>query len=116
MEGGLLSRLRGIVKNDAEGVASTRSDAAHAMAHVQAVITPSAGSGPVACGKNDDLPLFGRDRLPTRLRQWPLLNEEKLAAGVIDIASTQKTGELQRKGDLPIEVLVQAIVATRLVA
>jgi hypothetical protein len=45
-----------------------------------------------------------------------LLDEEKLAAGVIDLASTQKTGELERKSDLTVEVLMQAIVAPCLIA
>src|SRR5262245_45448661 len=86
------------------------------MTHLQAVITPGPDSRPLAGGKDDDPALLGRDRLSTRLRPWPLLDKEELAAGIIDLTPTQETGQLQGKGDLPVEVLMQAIIAPCLIA
>jgi hypothetical protein len=86
------------------------------VTHLQTVITSSANSGPLARSEDDDLALLRRDRLSTGLRPWPLLDEEKLAAGVIDVAPAQEAGELEGKGDRSIEVLVQAVIATHPIA
>src|SRR5438876_8773646 len=76
---------------------------------------PGAADGPVARGKDHQLPPLGVDRLAPRLRPGPLLDEQEITALVVDAAAAQKRGDLQREGDVTIEILVQAVVPTSLV-
>src|SRR5207253_4653901 len=71
--------------------------------------------GPVARREDDDLALLGRHDLAARLGARPLLDQQELAAGVVDGRAGEKAGELQGEDDVAVEVLVEAVVSTRLV-
>src|SRR5439155_9782546 len=50
-------------------------------------------------------------------RDWarPLLDQQELAAGVVDARAGEEAGELEGEDDFAVEVLVEAVVAPRLV-
>jgi hypothetical protein len=83
--------------------------------HRRAVVAARTLDRTVARGEDHDLALLGGDRLALGLGARPLLDQEEVAALVVDPAPTEEAGELQREDDLAVEVLVQAVVATRLV-
>src|SRR5262249_57466212 len=70
-----------------------------------------AGSG----REDDDLALLGGDRFAARLRPRPLLDQQEIPALVVDAAAAQEARELQREHHVAVEILVQAVVAPRLV-
>src|SRR2546425_7953499 len=51
----------------------------------------------------------------TTLFRSPLLDQQELAAGVVDARAGEEAGELQGENDVAVEVLVEAVVAPRLV-
>src|SRR6266542_2039783 len=104
-----------VVEDDAERVARPPRDRAHAVTHGRAMPAPGAADGPVARGEDHQLPPLGVDRLAPRLRPGPLLDEQEITALVVDATAAQKRGDLQREGDVAVEVLVQAVVAAGLV-
>src|SRR5262245_27259099 len=108
--------LPGVVEDEAQRVARPRDDATHAVAHGASVHTPRALDRPVARREDDDLALLGGDRLAPRLRPWPLLYQQEVAARVIDAPPAQEARDLQGEHDVPVDVLVQTIVAAGLVA
>src|SRR5213082_423915 len=60
-------------------------------------------------------PFTGRCRFG-KITARPLLDEQDLAAGVVDADLTQHARHLERKGKRAVEVLVEAVVAAGLVA
>jgi hypothetical protein len=70
----------------------------------------------VARREDDDLALLGGDCLGSRLGPRPLLDQQEVAARVIDAPPAQEARELQGKDDVAVDVLVQAVVAAALVA
>src|SRR5881296_1533760 len=116
VERGRRHRLPRVVEDHAERVAQASGDAAHAVAHGHAVDAARSLDGPVAGREHDDLALLGGDRLAARLRARALLDEQELAALVVDSAAAEEARQLQREHDLAIDVLVQAIVTAGLVA
>ena len=70
-----------------------------------------AGDRPEAGRENDHLAPRQHHGLPDRLRSGALLDQQELAAPVIDSRAAEQAGELQREGDLPIQILMQAVVA-----
>src|SRR3989441_12929466 len=51
----------------------------------------------------------------TTLFRSPLVDQQELAAGVVDARAGEEAGELQGEDDVAVEVLVEAVVAPRLV-
>src|SRR5262250_364815 len=107
--------LLGVMKNDAESVPRPPRDRAHAVTHRRPVPAARAARRSVSGGEDDHLTLLGGDRLAPRLRARPLLDEEEVAALVIHAPTAEERGDLERKGDVAVEVLVQAVVAADLV-
>src|SRR5437867_1630843 len=112
---GTIARLLRVVEDDPQRIARPGGDAADSMAHGPAVDAARALDRTVAGREDDDLTLLGGDRLPPRLRSRSLLHQQEVPAGVVDAASAQEASELERKHDVAVEVLVQAVVAARLV-
>ena len=83
------------------------------MPHDDAVSAAAAGDGTLAGREDDARSLLDRERMPARLRARPLLDEQEFAAAVIDVASAQGEDHLQRERQVAIEILMQAVVATR---
>src|SRR5713101_1664077 len=109
------SFLPRVVEDDAEGVARARAHPAHAVAHGGPVVVARPGDRPVAGSEDHQLALLRVDHLTARLGARSLLHEQELAASVVDPAPTQEAGELEREGHLAVEILVEAVVAARLV-
>ena len=104
--------LQRVVKDDAERVALSAAQAAHAMAHVDAVDAAGTSDGPVMDGENDRVALGERYYLDPRLHARPLFGEHKLAAG--EVGREQESG-LQREDVLTVKILVQTVVVARAV-
>src|SRR5260370_16663380 len=104
-----------VVEDDAERVARAGEHAAHAVADGRAVEAAGALGRPVPRGEDHELALLGGDRPPSRLGARPLLAEQESTPRVIDAAAREEAGELEREDDVPVEILVQAVVAAGLV-
>src|SRR3989454_1789882 len=106
---------RRVVEDDAERVTRAGAHAAHPVTHHGAEVAARAARGSVARREDDDLALLGRHGFAARLGARPLLDQQELAAGVVDARAGEEAGELQGEDDVAVEVLVEAVVAPRLV-
>src|SRR2546425_12518141 len=70
---------------------------------------PATGRSRVA--KMTAAPLLHRDRVAARLRARSLLDEQKLAAGVVDAVAAENKDHLQRKREVAVDILMQAVIA-----
>src|SRR5687768_12253280 len=104
-----------VVEDHAEGVALPAGETAHGVAHGGAKVAARALDGAVARGEDQDLALVGVDRLALGLRARALLDQQEVAALVVDAAPAQEAGELEREDDVAVEVLMQTVVAAGLV-
>src|SRR5436309_1553845 len=100
-----------VVKDDAERVAGAGGDATDAVAHGDAMPAAVAARRPLARGEDHQLTLLGGDRLAARLRARPLLDQQEVATLVVDAPAAQEAGDLQWKGDVAVQILVQAVVS-----
>jgi len=71
------------MKDDAQGMASTRIHTADAMAHIHPVETPRAVYRALGDGKDHGIALFQRDHLGTALHTRALLGEDEFAAAEV---------------------------------
>ena len=62
--------------------------------------------------EDQQLSALGTDCLPEALRPRPLFDQQEFASAVVPIGLAQERRRLQRKRDLPVPVLVQALEAT----
>ena len=83
---------------------------AHTMPSVYPIVSSGSLHGSVARRKDDGLSLLGGQHFTTGLGARALFHEQKLATGKIPLVTAEKHGELQRKRDVPIEVLMEAVV------
>src|SRR5262249_4291166 len=104
-----------VVEDHAQRVAPARSDPGHTAAEVRAVIAAAPAHGTLACREDDELSPPRQERLGPRLGARPLLAEKERAARVVDVRLAQEARDLEGEGHRAVEVLVQAVVATRLV-
>src|SRR5579871_3275263 len=81
------------------------------MLDVGAIISTRAFYRAVASGENDSLTTACVNRVAHGLCSWPLLHEQKIAAGIVRLPLTQETDQLQGEGDIAINILVQAVVS-----
>src|SRR5689334_24850211 len=98
------------MEDDTERKARSGANRAHAVPHVHSVIASASFDGTVACRKDHDFPLRRGQNLCARLRPRPLFDEQKLTAGKIAVRPAEKSGELQRKGQGSINILMKAVV------
>src|SRR5919198_3697508 len=108
-------RLLGIVENDAERVAVTPPQSAHAVANVYAIEAARALSRAMMHGEDGPFALHERNDFRPRLHARPLLREHEFTPGEIVARTRQQEGDLQWKDVLAINVLVQAIVVAGLI-
>src|SRR5262249_35991675 len=104
-----------VVKDDAERVSTPGQDTAYTMAQGHAIGAALALRRPMADGEDHDVTLGERHHLALGLRPRPLLDQEKLAARELASRCAQQYRHLQREDAFAIEILMQAVVATRLV-
>src|SRR5262249_32735413 len=100
----------------AQGVALAAEEAAHPVSHRRTIRAARALHRAVARGEDDRLALLEMHDVPARLGSRPLLNEEELASREVLAGLAQEHGELEGKDYVAVEILVQAVVATGLVA
>src|SRR5437667_3787280 len=103
------------MKDAAQAHPRASGDSADAVAHDDAVRAPGAGNWPFARSEHHSGALRDRHCVPTRLRAWTLLEQQELAAGVIDSGAAQDEHDLQRKRELAVDVLMQTVVAAGVV-
>src|SRR5262249_50273753 len=94
------NRLFRVVEDDPERVASAADDRADAVPHGRAEPAAGAARGTVAGREDHHLALLGVEGLAPRLGARPLLDEQEIAALVVDATTTQERGDLQREGDV----------------
>jgi len=70
----------------------------------------------IPIGKDERGSAIQRERLSARLGPGALLDEQRFPTFIIAASLTQQAGELKRKRQLTINVLVKAVVTARLVA
>src|SRR5262245_21488967 len=98
-----------VVKDDSDGMTPARAHSADTMAKIHAIAALGALDGPVVHGEGDRIALPERHHLGAGLHSGPLLGEHELAAGEIDAWFRQKDRDLDRKGELAVEILMQAV-------
>src|SRR5262245_7540203 len=107
---------RRVVEDDAQREAQAAVNPAHPVSHGRAKVSARAGDGSMPGREDDDLALLRPDGLPARLGPRPLFQEEKLSSVVVFARAAQEARELQREGHRAVEILMQAVVASGLVA
>src|SRR3990172_12683321 len=74
------AELGGVVEDDAEGVALACEDAAHPVAHTNAVVGAGTGRGPISRREDHRLALLEMHHAAPGLRSWMLLDKQELSA------------------------------------
>src|SRR5271155_834311 len=80
------------------------------------MVSPRAGRGAVPIRENYSFACVECDRLAARLCPRALLDEQQFATFEVAPAPAERAGELQRKRDLAVQILRQAVVAALLIA
>ena len=101
--------------DDPQSVAGAGKYGANAVLDVGAIKPARALHRPVARGEDHRIAAPGVDRVPHRLRPRALLDEQKIAAGIVLFGLAQEADKLQRERQFAVEILVQAVVAARLI-
>jgi hypothetical protein len=101
------------VKYDADRVTHAASKAAYAMPQIDAICASRALNGPIAYREGHRIALPQRDYLGTALHSWALLREDELSASEILLRFGKQDRNLERKGEIAVEVLMQAIEIPR---
>src|SRR3984893_17966253 len=104
-----------IMEDDPERVALAGAHATDAVALVHAIDAARALYGTMMHGEDDRLALSQRHHLDLRLPARTLLHQRELAAGEIRPGIAEQHGQLERKGVIAVEILMQAVVVARAV-
>jgi hypothetical protein len=97
------------VENDPDGVPHAGPDAADAMAQVHAIAALRSLHRPVMDGERHGVALPQRHDLCAALHPRPLLRQDELAAGKVDARRGEKDRNLDREGEIAVQVLVEAV-------
>ena len=90
--------------------------AADAVAHGDAIGAARALGRTMMHREDHRLALCERHHLRARLGAWPLLDQHEFTAGEILAGRAQQDGQLQRKHQRSVEILVQAVEVVLAVA
>ena len=101
----------GVVEDDSQHVPLAGVHSADAVAQLHAVIAAGASFGPVPDGKDHRLALARAGHHRSRLLARSLLDEHALPAGEVLVRPTEHDEQLEREGEVAVDVLVQAVVA-----
>src|SRR5262249_19750915 len=94
-----------IVEDHAERMPPPSAAPAHAMPHVYPIAAAPALHGPRMHGEDHGVSLPQRHHLRPRLHAGPLLSQHELAAREISARLGQPDRDLQREGQLTVEIL-----------
>src|ERR1700740_353943 len=98
-----------IVKDDSKCVPSSAETLTYPMAHVHPIMPAHAPRGPMMDRKHHGVALTkGNNRRP-RLHSWSLLRQDEFASREVLPGPRQQHRDLQRKCEIAVEVLMQAI-------
>ena len=92
------------------------SNAAHSVAHVDAIEAARAAQGSMMNRKDHSIPLKERNDIGSRLHPRPLLREDEFAAFEIGAWRGEQHSHLQREDVLSVKILVQTVVVARSVS
>ncbi len=104
-----------IVEYDAQGMAMSRPNAAHAVPEVDSIDPPGALDRPVTNGEDHGVALAQRHHLRPRLHPRTLLGHDELSTGEVPARPRQENRDLQREDVLAVDILMQAVVVVDLV-
>src|SRR4051794_17000633 len=93
------SLLLCVVEDDAQAVADARCDGAHTVAQAGPVRAARPRERPVMRGEDERLSLVQGDHIAPGLRARTLLDEQQLAARVLDVPLAEHDEDLEREGD-----------------
>ena len=102
-----------VVENDSDGVPHAGTDPAHAVAEVHPVVAVGPPHRPVMDCERRSIASLKRHDLGAALHARPLFGQDELATGEILPGLRQEDRDLDRKGDIAVKVLVEAIEITR---
>jgi hypothetical protein len=94
------------VKYDADCVTHAASDAAYAMPQIDAICASRTPNGPIVYCEGHRITLPQWDYLGAALHSWPLLREDELSASKIFLRFGKQDRNLERKGEIAVEVLM----------
>src|SRR5262245_39529772 len=98
-----------VVEDESDGVPHPGTEAAHTVAEVHAIAALRPLHWPVVDGKGYGITLPKRHDLGAALHARPLLGQDELAAGEVLAGLGQEDRDLDRKGEIAVEILVEAV-------
>ena len=98
----------GVVEDQAQRSPVTGPHGADAVAHLAAGPPLRRSNRAVPGGEHETVALGYGHRSGPRLRAGPLLDDDELAAGVVDLGPVQPDHDLQREDQVAVEVAVEA--------
>jgi len=104
-----VARLPRVVEDDAQGVPAAGAETADAVAEVDSIGPSRALHGPVMDREDHSVPLVKIDHLGAGLHPGALLGQHELAAGKVLAGHREEKGDLQREGEIAVQILVQAV-------
>ena len=107
--GGQSESLLGVMKNDSQGRAISRSQTTDAMPEIHAIVPTLALNWPLVYGEGHSVSFSERHHFGTRLHARTLFDQNKFAASEILSRLRQQNRNLDGKYMLPVQILVKAI-------
>jgi hypothetical protein len=101
------------MKNDASSVAPAGSKPADTVAQIHSIAAFRTLNRPVVYGEYDGVALLQRNNLGSALHAGPLLCQHEFTTGEVLAGHREQDRDLQRKRQISIEVLVQAVEVAR---
>ena len=113
---GAVRQLLRVVKNKAEGEALPAAQLADTVAYGYPVVSPAASAGTLPYRDYHGVTLLRSHDHAAGLHSGALLYQHKFSAIEVDPRPTQLDNDLQGEISLAVEILVEAVVVTGLVA
>src|SRR5690349_5759948 len=108
--------LLGVVEDNSQRIPAAIVNPADSVTHIDPVKAARTPDRPIARGEYDRRTLFEHHRIASGLRARPLFEQQKFSAGIVCTMAAQHKGELQRKGDFAVKVLMHAVITAGLIA
>src|SRR3984893_4805254 len=101
------------MEDDADGVAHSGADTADAMPEIDPVVALHAVHGPIMDGERLGVALAQRDDLGSALHPGPLFGQHELTAREVLFRFGKEDRHLERKREVAVKILMQAIEVAR---
>ena len=106
----------GIVEDEPECVTAARSHGAEPVPHGRGREAPPRANRSVTRGEDDGVATRYRHRGCARLRTWPLLHDDELAARVVVAGTVEPDDDLEWEDEVAVEIAVQCVPVAGVVA